>query len=197
MTASRRRILREIDDCPSLADPSSSIFAKPLGHEIDTIRNWQGNILGGAKSPFAGGKFDIAIDISSDYPFRQPCVKFVTKVYHPNVDLNTGAIALPTARNVWTPAMKIIDVLKEVELLLTGHVSEREFRNDEAAKLHQTDPATLHNKMRHWTQLYGGGGGCAFARTFAENEHDEFEPEGVSEVKFLRDLAIFTPLAFC
>lgn len=34
---------------------------------------------------FTGGKFIVELDFN-EYPFKPPQIKFLTKVYHPNVD---------------------------------------------------------------------------------------------------------------
>lgn len=47
------------------------------------------------------------IVFSADYPFKPPVVKFITKVYHPNID-DDGSICVSLLKNdVWKPATKL------------------------------------------------------------------------------------------
>lgn len=53
-----------------------------------------GTIIGSQGTPYEGGQFDIDIVIPSEYPFKPPIMKFVTKIWHPNISSQTGAICL-------------------------------------------------------------------------------------------------------
>jgi ubiquitin-protein ligase len=54
----------------------------------------EGTITGPDGTPYEGGVFKIDIVIPSSYPFEPPKMKFVTKIWHPNISSNTGAICL-------------------------------------------------------------------------------------------------------
>ena len=53
------------------------------GHLIGTIRGPEG-------TPYEGGSFQVDIELSIHYPFAPPKMKFITKVYHPNISSQTG-----------------------------------------------------------------------------------------------------------
>jgi ubiquitin-protein ligase len=38
---------------------------------------------------FVGGVYEIDIEIPNDYPFKPPKMRFLTKVYHPNISSQT------------------------------------------------------------------------------------------------------------
>ena len=42
-------------------------------------------IRGPEDSPFANGYYKLFVHLNNDYPFSAPVVKFMTRVYHPNI----------------------------------------------------------------------------------------------------------------
>jgi ubiquitin-protein ligase len=56
------------------------------------------------------------------YPFEPPCLRFVTPVYHPNVDV-AGRICLDLLRlppkGTWRPVVTLSGLLTSLQLLLT------------------------------------------------------------------------------
>ena len=79
-----RRIAKELADLH--ADTSSQIQADTVGEDVTKLR---GSFGGPPGTPYEGGKYEINIDIPSEYPFRPPIMKFATKVWHPNVSSQT------------------------------------------------------------------------------------------------------------
>jgi len=58
----------------------------------------------------------------------------VTKIYHPNVDISTGAICVNTLKKDWTPDTSFPHVLSVIRCLLIYPFPESSL-NDEAGKL--------------------------------------------------------------
>jgi ubiquitin-conjugating enzyme (huntingtin interacting protein 2) len=87
MTSNRtRRLMKELTDIEN--DQISKVTAKPAGSGND-IMHLVGSFLGPPGTPYEGGTYEIDITIPSDYPFRPPVMKFITKIWHPNVSSQT------------------------------------------------------------------------------------------------------------
>ena len=50
------------------------------------FRHFDVIIVGPADSPYEGGRFQLEMFISEDYPMSPPKIHFVTQIYHPNID---------------------------------------------------------------------------------------------------------------
>eukprot|EP00168_Porphyra_purpurea_P017957 TRINITY_DN646_c0_g1_i12.p3 TRINITY_DN646_c0_g1~~TRINITY_DN646_c0_g1_i12.p3 ORF type:complete len:117 (-),score=18.42 TRINITY_DN646_c0_g1_i12:502-852(-) len=82
-----KRILKETERL--LSDPVPGINAVP--HD-DNARYFSVVILGPEDSPYAGGTFRLELFLPDDYPMAPPKVRFLTRLYHPNIDRLGGFV---------------------------------------------------------------------------------------------------------
>mgnify|MGYP002716570864 FL=1 len=73
--------------------------------KIDLVKNsfseLIGTIAGPPDTPYEGGTFLVEIKVPETYPFNPPKVKFMTKIWHPNISSATGAICLDILKDQW------------------------------------------------------------------------------------------------
>lgn len=56
-----------------------------------------GSVPGPKDTPYEGGVFRVDIQLDAQYPFAPPKMRFMTRVWHPNVSSANGAICLGEA----------------------------------------------------------------------------------------------------
>ena len=63
-----------------------------------------------------------AVDISLDdqYPFVPPKMRFLTRVWHPNISSQSGAICLDVLKDQWSPALTLKTALLSLQALLAS-----------------------------------------------------------------------------
>lgn len=66
----------------------------------------------------------------ADYPFKPPTIKFITPIYHPNVD-EKGGVCLPLVLpDNWKPAVKVEQVLQSLVALVNDPEPDHALRAD-------------------------------------------------------------------
>ena len=96
-TPARKRLMRDFKRLQT--DPPAGISGTP---SESNIMAWHAVIFGPEDTPWEGGTFKLTIAFSEEYPNKAPVVKFVTKMFHPNV-YNDGSICLDILQNQWSP----------------------------------------------------------------------------------------------
>lgn len=77
----QRRLMRDLRDLTQ--NPVEGINAAPVNP--DNIFEWNAILDGPEESLFEDASFILTLKFPQDYPNHPPDVKFVTKVFHPNI----------------------------------------------------------------------------------------------------------------
>ncbi|CAO3625031.1 unnamed protein product [Cunninghamella echinulata] len=107
---------------------------------------------GPTQSPFEGGEFRLELYLPEDYPMAAPKVRFLTKIYHPNID-KLGRICLDILKDKWSPALQIRTVLLSIQALLSAPNPDDPLANDVAQHWKENEKEAI-NTARAWTIQY-------------------------------------------
>ena len=109
-------------------------------YDYDESKNKLTFILNGPKdSLYEKGKFKIIITFPKEYPFKSPSIGFLTKIYHPNVEFNSGTICLDAITTNWTPSYDILNVVSVFIPQLLSYPNPDDPFNIEAANIFKND----------------------------------------------------------
>ncbi|GAM27414.1 hypothetical protein SAMD00019534_105900 [Acytostelium subglobosum LB1] len=147
MDALSKRIIKETQKL--MSEPAPGISATP---NSDNLRYFNVVITGPADSPFQGGIFHLELFLTDDYPMSAPKVRFLTKIYHPNID-KLGRICLDILKDKWSPALQIRTVLLSIQALLSAPNPDDPLANDVADHWKSNEKDAIQ-KAREWTNVY-------------------------------------------
>ncbi|CAF1120167.1 unnamed protein product [Rotaria sordida] len=85
----------------------------------DNFFVWNAIICGPEQSIYESGAFQLQFIFPDDYPLRPPQVRFITKVFHPNVWWEDGLICVDILKDGWTPSYDVLSILHSIRLLLS------------------------------------------------------------------------------
>jgi len=99
-------------------DPGPGICAWA---EEDNNMLLHAQIQGPNDSPYVDGLFQLTITVPDKYPFEPPAVRFITPIYHPNID-SDGRICLDTLKmqphGSWSPSINLNTLLLTIRVLM-------------------------------------------------------------------------------
>ncbi|KAG5190124.1 ubiquitin-conjugating enzyme/RWD-like protein [Tribonema minus] len=156
MASDLSRVKKELAECAK--DTKSSVQCVPVGGSMTHL---EGTIKGPDGTPFAGGVFKIDITIPGGYPFEPPKMKFTTRIWHPNISSQTGAICLDILKDQWSPALTIKTALMSLQALLCSPEPD-DPQDAEVARMYKDTYQTFVQTAKFWTETYAmehmGGG---------------------------------------
>jgi len=131
-------------------DAPEGIEAKALD---SSYFHWQASITGPVGSPYEGGVFYLYLKVPMQYPFKPPEVRFLTKIFHPNVNRH-GDIGIDSLQpGNWVSGLTLTKVLLSIQSLLTDpytHIC----MEPQIGQLYNTDRETFDSIARQWCHRF-------------------------------------------
>lgn len=163
----------------------TSEYKKSLGEEFYSIAYEESNVFdcvitlhGPPGTPYENGKFKLQFQFPKDYPWTPPTVQFLTKVYHPNVDYNTGEICLSLLdkdnkdETAWRPAHNISSVMVSIQsFFMDPNVDDP--MNPRIAAEFRSHRDKFEDMARKWTKKYAIDGEVFNADDWVFENYDE------------------------
>ncbi|GKY95167.1 hypothetical protein MPSEU_000480200 [Mayamaea pseudoterrestris] len=149
MANKQGRLVKELEAVKK--DDTSGVKARPINP--DDLRHLKGEVLGPSGTVYEGGLFEIDIVIPPNYPFEPPKMKFITKIWHPNISSQTGAICLDILKDQWSPALTIKTALLSLQALMCS-AEPGDPQDAQVAKMYLKDRPKYDETARYWTQTY-------------------------------------------
>lgn len=141
-SSAKRRLKKDFKTLTT--DPPQGITGTPVNNDIFS---WEAVIFGPVGTVWEGGTFTLSLSFTEEYPNVAPKVKFITKIFHPNV-YQDGSICLDILREQWSPVYDISAVLTSIQSLLCDP-NPKSPANAEAARLYQENRRAYNRKVRN------------------------------------------------
>ncbi|KAA8497186.1 Ubiquitin-conjugating enzyme E2 2 [Porphyridium purpureum] len=140
-TPARRRLMRDFKKLQN--DPPIGVTGAPCDNDI---MKWNAIIFGPDDTAWEGGTFKLTMQFSEEYPNKPPVVKFVSRLFHPNVYAD-GGICLDILQSNWSPIYDITAVLTSIQSLLCDP-NPNSPANSEAARLFQENRREYNKRVQ-------------------------------------------------
>eukprot|EP00271_Cylindrocystis_brebissonii_P008995 TRINITY_DN23569_c0_g1_i1.p1 TRINITY_DN23569_c0_g1~~TRINITY_DN23569_c0_g1_i1.p1 ORF type:complete len:203 (+),score=37.27 TRINITY_DN23569_c0_g1_i1:370-978(+) len=143
------RVQKEVEEIHK--DKSlSGVSVKLVGDDLSKMK---GFVNGPPDTPYEGGVFVVDISLPGDYPFKPPKMRFITKVWHPNVSSQNGAICLDILKEQWSPAFTVKTCLLCLQALLSSPQPD-DPQDAVVAGQFLKEHANFVSTAQHWTEAF-------------------------------------------
>ncbi len=151
LSPSQKRIVAELTDITKNPPEGVTVEGDPSNQF-----KWIIYLAGPKGTAYESGVFKIQCDFPDSYPFKSPTVKFVTKIYHPNVKFDNGEICHEIYQKDWVPTKKtksIVDLL--ISMLMAPNLDAP--TEPTIAEEYRSNRATFNKKAQEYTLQYAKG----------------------------------------
>eukprot|EP00164_Ancoracysta_twista_P002211 GFYU01002921.1.p1 GENE.GFYU01002921.1~~GFYU01002921.1.p1 ORF type:complete len:194 (+),score=43.03 GFYU01002921.1:148-729(+) len=149
MPVDQNRLRRELEECQKDAE-NSGVSVEPISADKCHLK---GTLKGPKGTCYDGGVFQVDISLPSEYPFVPPKMFFTTKIWHPNISSQTGAICLDILKDQWSPALNLKTVLLSLQALMSCP-EPNDPQDAVVAKQYKEDRKKFENTATFWTETY-------------------------------------------
>uniref|UniRef100_A0A4W5LMK2 Ubiquitin conjugating enzyme E2 B n=1 Tax=Hucho hucho TaxID=62062 RepID=A0A4W5LMK2_9TELE len=87
----------------------------------------------------------LVIEFSEEYPNKPPTVRFISKMFHPNVYAD-GSICIDILQNRWSPTYDVSSILTSIQSLL-DEPNPNSPANSQAAQLYQENKREYEKRV--------------------------------------------------
>ncbi|CAG9764184.1 unnamed protein product [Ceutorhynchus assimilis] len=145
------RMARELANLSDSDNKTISLVAKN-----DSLGELEAQITGPEGTPYENGVFKLEVLVPQNYPFEPPSIKFLTKIYHPNID-DSGRVCMDLVKmppkGNWRPTIGLESLLISIRLLLESPNPDDPLMADIATEFKRNHSEYVR-KAKEYTQKY-------------------------------------------
>ncbi|KOS14801.1 ubiquitin-conjugating enzyme [Malassezia pachydermatis] len=120
----------------------------------DNMQEFYVTLHGPPETPFENGIWRVHVELPDQYPFKSPSIGFMNKIFHPNIDEESGSVCLDVINQTWSPMYDCINIFETFLPQLLRYPNPTDPLNGEAASLLLRNPGEYERKVRQFVAAH-------------------------------------------
>ncbi|CAL0315066.1 unnamed protein product [Lupinus luteus] len=120
----------------------------------DEMKEFYVQFHGPKDSLYEGGVWKLRVRLPDEYPYKSPSIGFMNKIFHPNIDENSGSVCLDVIHRAWSPMFDLVNVFEMFLPQLLLYPNESDPLNSDAATLMIHDMDIYELRVKEFCERY-------------------------------------------
>ena len=103
---------------------------------------------------YEAGVWRVRVNLPDEYPFKSPSVSFLNRIYHPNIDEDTGVVCLDVINQKWSALYDLCNIFETFLPQLLTYPNSKDPLNPIAADLQLLKPEAYKKKVIEYVRRY-------------------------------------------
>ncbi|TIA83330.1 hypothetical protein E3P92_01790 [Wallemia ichthyophaga] len=120
----------------------------------DNMQEFFVRFHGPKETHYQGGVWKVRVELPDQYPFKSPSIGFLNRIFHPNIDEQSGSVCLDVINQTWSPMFDLINIFEVFLPQLLRYPNPSDPLNGEAAALSMRDAQSYETKVKDYIQRF-------------------------------------------
>ncbi|KAJ3435802.1 ubiquitin-conjugating enzyme e2 h [Anaeramoeba flamelloides] len=144
--------------------------------------------FGPENSPYEEGVWDVLVQVPDEYPYKSPSIGFKNRIFHPNIDFDSGSVCLDVINQTWSPVFNLINIFDIFLPQLLLYPNPTDPLNHDAANLQTKDLEAYQKYAKEMVKKYALNKNYKKQNT-TKNENEDNNQDELSDLSGSEELS--------